>query len=83
MGTSLPPTSFNVEDEAVYRLRLEMEWKEFDPTNGKLRAEGTGHLFASRIIRSVSLCLEYTHTHTDRVVRSTPTHVPLAVKVTF
>ena len=44
-----------------------MKWKEFDPANGKLRAEGTGDLFTSRIVRSMGLCLEYART--DRVIR--------------
>jgi hypothetical protein len=39
-----------------------MDWKEFDPANGKLRAEGTGQLITSRLVNSVGICLEYTRT---------------------
>jgi hypothetical protein len=36
-----------------------MEWKEFDPAAGKMRAEGQGHLIISRIVRSMGIVLEY------------------------
>lgn len=39
-----------------------MQWKEFDPGRGRLRAEGRNHLFTSRIVRSIGICLEYTAT---------------------
>lgn len=40
-------------------IRLGMEWKEFDPGAGKMRAEGQGHLITSRIVRSIGVVLEY------------------------
>lgn len=43
-------------------FRLGMKWQEFDPGNGKLRAAGPGHMFTSRFVRSIGLCLEYTST---------------------
>lgn len=36
-----------------------MEWKEFDPAAGMMRAEGQGHLVISRIVRSMGVVLEY------------------------
>ncbi|KAH6665397.1 hypothetical protein B0J14DRAFT_660572 [Halenospora varia] len=39
-----------------------MQWREFDPGNDKLRAEGPGYIFTSRFVRSIGLCLEYTST---------------------
>jgi hypothetical protein len=40
-------------------VRLGLEWKEFDPAAGKMRAEGQGHLITSRIVRSIGVVLEY------------------------
>lgn len=40
-------------------VRLGMEWKEFDPAQGNLRAEGHGNLITSRMVRSVGTVLEY------------------------
>lgn len=39
-----------------------MRWKDFDPLNGNLRAEGNGHMITSRVERSIGLCLQYIST---------------------
>ncbi|EPE36284.1 hypothetical protein GLAREA_05622 [Glarea lozoyensis ATCC 20868] len=51
-----------ISDVASIALRLGMQWKAFDPSNGKLSAEGPGHIFTSRFVRSIGICLEYTST---------------------
>jgi len=39
-----------------------MKWKEFNPGNGNLRAEGLGYLLTSRYVNSLGICLEYATT---------------------
>jgi hypothetical protein len=39
-----------------------MKWKQFEPGNGTLMAEGAGHLLTSRRVNSIGICLEYTAT---------------------
>ncbi|KAK4198924.1 hypothetical protein QBC40DRAFT_229118 [Triangularia verruculosa] len=58
-------------DIAILALRLGMKWKEFDPPNGKLRAEGPQGIITSRFIRSIGLCLEYTDTEHDGTLGAT------------
>ncbi|KAE9379665.1 hypothetical protein N431DRAFT_478620 [Stipitochalara longipes BDJ] len=57
-----------ISDIAVIAIRLDMTWKEFNPTTGTLLADGSGQLITSRVVRSLGLCLEYTKT--DRLVAS-------------
>lgn len=47
-------------------MLLGMQWKEFDPAEGNLRAEGSGHLITSRVVRSMGLCLEYISTESSK-----------------
>ncbi|PMD34405.1 hypothetical protein L207DRAFT_638901 [Hyaloscypha variabilis F] len=57
-----------ISDIAVIAIRLDMTWKEFNPTSGTLLADGSGQLITSRVVRSLGLCLEYTKT--DRLVHT-------------
>ncbi|KFY13236.1 hypothetical protein V492_03382 [Pseudogymnoascus sp. VKM F-4246] len=54
-----------VSDIATLAVQLGMEWKEFDPAQGNLRAEGGGNLIVSRMVRSVGTVLEYRITDTS------------------
>ncbi|KAK4112645.1 hypothetical protein N656DRAFT_69871 [Canariomyces notabilis] len=54
-----PLCETTISDIALLVLRLGMSWKEFNPANRKLRAEGPGSLITSRYVPSVGLCLEY------------------------
>ncbi|KFY40145.1 hypothetical protein V494_03618 [Pseudogymnoascus sp. VKM F-4513 (FW-928)] len=62
-----------VSDIATLAVRLGMEWKEFDPAQGNLRAEGCGNLIVSRMVRSVGTVLEYRVTDTiAQIARRVP-----------
>ena len=56
-------------DIAVLARRLGMEWKDFRPEEGIIRAEGNGHLITSTVARSIGIILHYMHSgrHTYNV----------------
>lgn len=53
-----PLASVTVCDIAVMARRLGMIWKQFDPLEGNLRAEGNGHTITSTAVRSMGTVLQ-------------------------
>ena len=55
-----PIARINLCDLAVIAVRLGMEWEQFDPSNGILRAQGNGYTLTSVMVRSLGLMVEFT-----------------------
>ena len=53
-----PLASVMVCDLAVMARRLGMIWKQFEPLEGNLRAEGNGHTITSTVVRSMGTVLQ-------------------------
>ena len=53
-----PLASVTVCDIAVMARRLGMVWKQFEPLDGNLRAEGNGHTITSTAVRSMGTVLQ-------------------------
>lgn len=53
-----PLASVTVCDIAVMARRLGMIWKQFEPLEGNLRAEGNGHTITSTAVRSMGTVLQ-------------------------
>lgn len=53
-----PLASVTVCDLAVMARRLGMIWKQFEPLDGNLRAEGNGHTVTSTSVRSMGTVLQ-------------------------
>lgn len=54
-----PLASTNISDFAIIIRRLGLIWKDFDPANGKMTAEGGPHVISSVTIRGIGLVLQY------------------------
>ena len=54
-----PFASTTLSDIAIIVRRTGMVWKEFDLSNGNLRAEGGPHVISSTVIRGLGLVLQY------------------------
>ncbi|KAL9609219.1 MAG: hypothetical protein Q9167_005996 [Letrouitia subvulpina] len=52
-----PLAIVGLSDIAIMTRRLGMVWKEFEPTEGNLRAEGNGHTITSTNVRSIGTVL--------------------------
>ena len=59
-----------IGDIAIMVRRLGMLWKEFDPSNGALRAEGNGHTLSSTVVRSMGTVLDISLREDNRPQRS-------------
>ena len=53
-----PLASVTICDIAVMARRLGMIWKQFEPLEGNLRAEGNGHTITSTAVRSMGTVLQ-------------------------
>lgn len=53
-----PLAVVNVSDLGVMARRLGMLWKQFDPLEGNLRAEGNGYTISSTLVRSMGTVLQ-------------------------
>lgn len=53
-----PLAIVGLSDIAIMARRLGMVWKEFEPTEGNLRAEGNGHTITSTVVRSIGTVLQ-------------------------
>lgn len=53
----------NISDLAIMVRRLGLIWKDFDPKNGQMTAEGGPHVISSVMVRGVGLVLQYKHTN--------------------
>lgn len=53
-----PLAVVSVSDVAIIARRLGMVWKQFDPLDGNLRAEGAGHTITSSDVRSMGMVLQ-------------------------
>ena len=53
-----PLASVTICDIAVMARRLGMIWKQFEPLEGNLRAEGNGHTISSTAVRSMGTVLQ-------------------------
>ena len=53
-----PLASVAIADLAVMTRRLGMQWKQFEPLEGNLRAEGNGHTITSVAVRSMGTVLQ-------------------------
>ena len=53
-----PLASVAIGDIAIMARRLGMIWKQFEPLDGNLRAEGNGHTITSTAVRSMGTVLQ-------------------------
>lgn len=53
-----PLASVTICDLAIMARRLGMIWKQFEPLDGNLRAEGNGHTITSTAVRSMGTVLQ-------------------------
>ena len=53
-----PLAAVGISDIAILARRLGMTWKEFDPSEGKMKAEGNGHMITSTMVRSIGTVLQ-------------------------
>ena len=53
-----PLASVNICDIAILARRLGMSWRQFEPAEGNLKAEGNGHTITSASIRSTGTVLQ-------------------------
>lgn len=53
-----PLASVTIGDLAILARRLGMIWKQFEPLDGNLRAEGNGHTITSVAVRSMGTVLQ-------------------------
>lgn len=56
-----PLATITVCDLAIIARRLGMQWKDFRPVDGILRAEGGGHIITSTLVRSLGLLVQYNY----------------------
>lgn len=54
-----PFASITISDAAVLARRLGMEWMEFKPSEGIMKAEGGDHIISSLAIRGVGTVMQY------------------------
>jgi hypothetical protein len=57
-----PLATITVCDIAIIARRMGMQWKDFRPVDGILRAEGGGHIITSTLVRSLGLLVQYNYT---------------------
>lgn len=67
-----PLASTNISDFAIMVRRIGLIWKDFDPKNGQMTAEGGPHVISSVNIRGVGLVLQYKYTNRN----ITTSHAP-------
>ncbi|CZR51057.1 uncharacterized protein PAC_00932 [Phialocephala subalpina] len=57
-----PLAKTTLSDIAVIARRMGMKWKEFQPSDGILRAEGHSQTINSTVVRSLGIVLQYAYT---------------------
>ena len=60
-GITRPLAQTNVGSLIVLAHRLGMQWRDIDPAEGKLRAEGNGHSITSSIVRGYGTIVQYSY----------------------
>ncbi|PMD13407.1 hypothetical protein NA56DRAFT_711985 [Hyaloscypha hepaticicola] len=56
-----PLATITVCDLAIIARRMGMQWKDFRPVDGILRAEGRGHIITSTLVKSLGLLVQYNY----------------------
>ena len=54
-----PLARSSISDVAILVRRLGMEWKQFDPSEGTLKAEGNGYTMSSTTVRTIGTVLQF------------------------
>ena len=74
-----PVATIVIGDVAIIARRLGMDWKQFDPLEGSLKAEGNGQTITSATVRSMGTVLQVTiqeHIQTRCLKLGTDLYIP-------